>query len=51
MTAYESQQVGIKDELSKVNKKKKQFDEKVAKTRTDIERRVAEEETINERKK
>jgi hypothetical protein len=26
MTLYESQQVGIKDELSKVNKKRKTFD-------------------------
>jgi hypothetical protein len=36
MTLHESQQVGIKDELGKVNKKRKTFDEKMTKTRTDI---------------
>lgn len=36
LTLYESQQAAIKDELSKVNKKRKVFDEKISKTRTDI---------------
>lgn len=39
-TLYESQQVVIKDELGKVNKKRKAFDDKVLKARTDIERKL-----------